>query len=344
MKVDYIIVGLGLAGIAFAEQLINNDKSFIIFENVSQNSSKVAGGMFNPVILKRFTPVWQGVEQITIAIPFYKRLEEKLNVKLIEYIPIKKSFKSIEEQNNWYTACDHPKLKNYLSPLIETNNNPSVLAPNGLGTVTNCGKIETTILLDKYREFYNKKIQNITFDYKKLKISESSIEYKNIVAKNIVFCEGFGIKENPFFKNLPLKEAKGELLEIESKELNINYILKSAVFVMPISKNKYKIGATFNWKDKTNLPTEEGKSELVEKLKKTISCNYKITHQLAGIRPTVKDRRPLIGTHKTYKNLHVLNGLGTRGVMLAPTLAEKLYQAIENNKIIEKEININRFD
>ena len=343
MKVDYIIVGLGLAGIAFAEQLNKNDKSFIIFENNSQNSSKVAGGMFNPVILKRFTPVWQGVEQITIAIPFYKSLEKKLNVKLIEYIPIKKSFKSIEEQNNWYIACDHPKLKNYLSPLIETNNNPSVLAPNGLGTVTNSGKIDTTILLDKYREFYKKNIQNITFDYKKLKISESNIEYKNIVAKNIVFCEGFGIKENPYFKNLPLKEAKGELLEIESKELNINYVLKSAVFVMPIGKNKYKIGATFNWKDKTNLPTEEGKSELVEKLQKTISCNYKITHQLAGIRPTVKDRRPLIGTHKTYKNLHVLNGLGTRGVMLAPTLSEKLYQAIENNKIIEKEININRF-
>ena len=343
MKVDYIIVGLGLAGIAFAEQLNKNDKSFIIFENNSQNSSKVAGGMFNPVILKRFTPVWQGVEQITIAIPFYKSLEKKLNVKLIEYIPIKKSLKSIEEQNNWYIACDHPKLKNYLSPIIETNNNPSVLATNGLGTVTNSGKIDTTILLDKYREFYNKKIHNTTFDYKKLKISEPNIEYKNIVAKNIVFCEGFGIKENPYFKNLPLKEAKGELLEIESKELNINYVLKSAVFVMPIGKNKYKIGATFNWKDKTNLPTEEGKSELVEKLQKTISCNYKITHQLAGIRPTVKDRRPLIGTHKTYKNLHVLNGLGTRGVMLAPTLSEKLYQAIENNKIIEKEININRF-
>ena len=37
MDVDYIIVGLGLAGLAFAEELENNDKSFVIFENGSQN-------------------------------------------------------------------------------------------------------------------------------------------------------------------------------------------------------------------------------------------------------------------------------------------------------------------
>ena len=34
--VDYIIVGLGLAGIAFAEELKKAHKSFVVFEDVSQ--------------------------------------------------------------------------------------------------------------------------------------------------------------------------------------------------------------------------------------------------------------------------------------------------------------------
>ena len=72
MQVDYIIVGLGLAGIAFAEELRKNNKSFLVFEDNSQNSSLVAGGMYNPVVLKRFTPVWNAKEQLEIAIPFYQ--------------------------------------------------------------------------------------------------------------------------------------------------------------------------------------------------------------------------------------------------------------------------------
>ena len=45
MKVDYIIVGLGLAGLAFVEELIQANKSFIVFEDDSQTSSLVAGGV-----------------------------------------------------------------------------------------------------------------------------------------------------------------------------------------------------------------------------------------------------------------------------------------------------------
>ncbi|MGY8910456.1 MAG: NAD(P)-binding protein, partial [Flavobacteriales bacterium] len=52
MKIDYIIVGLGLAGLAFAEQLLKAGKTFLVFENHSQISSLVAGGVYNPVILK----------------------------------------------------------------------------------------------------------------------------------------------------------------------------------------------------------------------------------------------------------------------------------------------------
>ena len=345
MTVDYIVVGLGLAGISFIEQLEKNNKSYVVFENHSQNSSKVAGGMFNPVILKRFTPVWNGVKQIQTALPFYKTLEKKLNCNLIEYVNIYRNFKSIEEQNNWFIACDNPILSNYLDTEIISNNNKHIIAPFGYGKVKNTGKIETKKLIENYTSLLLKKgkLKHETFNYNKLQITASSISYENINAKKIVFAEGYGMINNPFFKELPLKEAKGELIEIYAPDLKIDFLLKSAVFIMPLGNDYYKIGATFNWKDKTNEPTKQGRHELIEKLEKTITCSYKITNHMAGIRPTVKDRRPLIGVHKTHKNIAILNGLGTRGVMLSPTLAPILFQHLENNQTIDNEININRF-
>jgi len=67
MKVDYIVVGCGLAGISFCEQLKANGKSFVVFDNQSQQSSIVAGGLYNPVVLKRFTSVWKSKELLELA-------------------------------------------------------------------------------------------------------------------------------------------------------------------------------------------------------------------------------------------------------------------------------------
>ncbi len=61
------------------------------------------------------------------------------------------------------------------------------------------------------------------------------------------------------------------------------------------------------------------------------------------MRPTVRDRRPLVGTHPIHKQIHVLNGLGTRGVMLGPAMAKALYDAVENQIPLPKEIDIQRF-
>jgi len=91
MKVDYIIVGIGLAGLAFVEELINSQKTFMVFEDNSQTSSLVAGGVYNPVILKRFTPVWNATEQLAVALPFYDALEKKnLTKNLIKNLLQKK--------------------------------------------------------------------------------------------------------------------------------------------------------------------------------------------------------------------------------------------------------------
>jgi UDP-galactopyranose mutase len=55
--IDYLIIGSGL-GYRFSEIALQHNKSILVLDN-SQSSSRIAGGLYNPVILKRFSEVWQ---------------------------------------------------------------------------------------------------------------------------------------------------------------------------------------------------------------------------------------------------------------------------------------------
>ena len=345
MNVDYIIVGCGLAGISFCEQLKANQKSFVVFDNQSQLSSAVAGGLYNPVILKRFTSVWKSKEQLQMALPMYANLEKELHIKLDYQVPVLRRFTSLEEQNNWFIASDKPKLSEYLSTELIKNENRAIDAPFGFGEVLHTGRIDMQRLMHAYKNNLTSKQQLVeeAFQYDTVKINTNTFQYKNIESKHIVFAEGFGVKRNPFFKDVPLKPSKGELVTIHAPGLKINYILKSSVFLFPLGDHLYRVGATYEWEDQTNAITIKGKEELLDKLKTFITCPFEVVDQVAGIRPTVIDRRPLVGEHHKIKNMFVLNGLGTRGVMIGPYVANKLYNFIEKDELLEKEIDINRF-
>ncbi len=345
MKVDYIVVGIGLAGVSFCEQLKAHHKTFVVFDNNSQQSSKVAGGLYNPVVLKRFTPVWKSKDQLDVALALYARLEKKLQVKLDYKIPVYRKFASIEEQNDWFTASDKPALSEFLSGEIIKNNNDAIDADFGFGEVLKTGRIDVKTLIDRYKKdlLNSKLLFEEAFNYDAIEFNDGKVTYNGIEASHVVFSEGYGIKQNPYFNNLPLAPAKGELIIIEAPDLKIDYVLKSGVFLIPLENDRYIVGATYEWKDLSNKTTEKAKNELLEKLKKIIGCSYKVIGQLTGIRPTVQDRRPLVGQHSKYKNLFVLNGLGTRGVMIGPYVAEQLYNFIEHGKSLERDIDINRF-
>ncbi len=345
MEVDYIIVGFGLAGMAFAKELEDNGHSFVVLDNASQVSSRVAAGVFNPVILKRFTPVWNADEQLQNLFPFYEQVAEKLGDTYLEFFETLKVFKSIEDQNNWFTACDNPLLEKYMNPKIQRTEINGIQYFEGFGEVKGTGRVLVTKVLDAYKTYLTTKNQflEIPFEHHKLELATDTVTYENISAKKIVFAEGYGLKDNPFFNYLPLTGTKGEMIYVKAPNLQLTQQIKSSLFVLPVGNDIYWIGATFNWTDKTTKATEEGRKELLEKLDTMLNVPYQVIEQFGGIRPTVKDRRPLLGRHPKYAQLIVFNGMGTRGVMIAPTVAKKLYNHVENNALLEKEINIERF-
>lgn len=344
--IDYLIVGSGLAGISFAETAMQHQQSILIVDNQSQNASLIAGGLYNPVILKRFSEVWQAQQQLKIVDLFYQKLESKLKIKVDFKIPILRKFFSVEEQNNWFTASDSKMLSPFLSLNLVKTKYPGINSPYDYGEVLQTGYVDTKLLLEAYRKYLseNKLLLQETFDYQSIQFHDDFIEYKQIKAKQIIFAEGFGLHANPYFNYLPLDGTKGELFIIKAPELNLNVIINTSVFIIPLGNDLFKVGATYNWQDKTSLPSEEGKLELLARINEILDCEFEIIDHFAGVRPTVRDRKPLVGTHPKFPRLHILNGLGTRGVMLGPSMAIELFDSIENQKPLDKAIDIQRYE
>ena len=340
-----LIVGLGLAGLAYAEQLRRAGLSFHIIDGGRGGSSQIAAGIYNPTVLKRFSLSWNGDLFHSYALPFYEQLQSRLDSDFIHPAPIHRIFNKESEHNDWVSASDQQGLKIFLDPKIYTNANVEVNATSGHGQVNHTGRVATQTLLKLFRNSLQpEELTTETFEYDKLETTAFGIQYKQITAKHIVFCEGYQMVNNPFFKKLPLIGLKGEILIIKAPSLKSKSILKGPIFIAPIGDDLYWAGATFERNDKTLSYTSQGRSWVEERIRKMISSDYEVIEHIAQIRPTVMDRRPLIGSHPDHLNVHLLNGFGARGVLGAPLLSKWLLDHIEGISELTAVVNLSRFE
>jgi glycine/D-amino acid oxidase-like deaminating enzyme len=343
-KVDYIVVGLGIAGVCICEQLDRNGKEFVVFDSASNGATSVSGGVFNPVILKRFTMSWNAKAHLGASTLFYKSLSKKLGVAVENELTILRILTSVEEQNDWAVASDRNELSAYLSSEVIPNNNKQVIAPFGFGKVRRTGRIHPSVLLKSYRAYLQKqhKLVSEAFNYSELTSEGSEIKYGGFSASKIIFAEGIAVSNNPFFPKQCIIPNKGEYLIVSAPQLKFDQLLKGPVYIIPLGNDLYKVGATYDRNDQSFSTTAHARKVIIRKLRKMIACDFEVVDQEAGIRPTTRDRRPLMGSLPGQPNFIFFNGLGTHGILDAPFLSGILYDFLENGSEIPKEMNIQR--
>ena len=74
-----------------------------------------------------------------------------------------------------------------------------------------------------------------------------------------------------------------------------------------------------------------------------LNTPFEVVEHKAAIRPTVKDRRPFIGFHPEYSSIGIFNGMGTKGISLAPFFANHFTEHLLHQKPLMKEVDIKRF-
>lgn len=340
-----LIVGGGLAGTSLAHHLLKRGVDFEIIDNGNNVSSTVAGGILNPLVFRRMTLSWRLDELLPFAYNYYHELEALFGCELLKFVPIRRLFASEQERGYWEKKQSQEAFQAYMHIQTEFDKNfPSSLNTFGTGVVKQSGFVEAAKYIEYNLNYFEQlgKLKRESVDFSQMDPETGS--YKGETYDYIVFCEGKDMCYNPWFGYLPMQQTKGEVLTIQSSEIDESESLNRKCFMMPIGNQQFRVGSTYDW-DQDNVEiTEKGRDAILENLKSVTDAPFTIVNQIAGVRPTVKDRRPFLGKHATYPKLAIGNGLGTKGYMIAPLIMFELMEYLLDGKELDKEVDIRRFD
>jgi glycine oxidase len=345
-SVDYILVGQGIAGTCLAYRLIKAGFSVVVIDAFQSNSStRVAAGIINPVTGRKIVKSWLAKELLAEAASFYNEMEELLDIKIYFPIPIYRVFASVIEQNQWFERGEELDNHDFLSDVIYPNW-ASMPTPFGMGIIKQGAWVNTTVLMDGFRNWLKQQSALLEENFDPLQIEfEPELNYKGISAKGIIFCEGPNAIHNPYFKYLPFNLAKGEVMKIKSDGLtDLDGLVSKNGFVLPLGNGVFNVGATYKWNDYELDISEEAFIELSDKWSKITEAPFELMEHKAGIRPTVKDRKPFIGVHPFHPNLYIFNGMGTKGISLAPYFSKIFLRHLQSEEPLPDEVNIARYE
>ena len=380
-KVDYLLIGQGLAGSILAYTLLERGRKVMVLDEPKlQNCSQIAAGICNPITGRNLVRTWKAKELFNFLNDFYPKLEEQFNQKFFFKIPIYRPFQNLEQQQDW-SAVQNEETEEVIYPKNRFLTQDVNDTFGGL-LIKNGGHLRTDIFLETIKNYLieKKAYQEMLFDFDKLQVIEENdtkkVIYKNIEdkievkleANHIVFCRGAADKANPFFDKLPIAPAKGEILHINfeksetenSVENNTTItklnkiILNKGSWLVPFHTNLnvkvsdfsttiFRTGSNYDHNDLTLEPTQKAKQEIESKLKSVLNLDYQIKKQEVGIRPATRTRKPLMGTHKEYSQISIFNGFGAKGVSMIPYFANQFADYLIEGRKVDKEVSIDKW-
>ena len=327
---DFLVVGHGLAGATLADALRHRGHRVLVYDAGRPDSaSRVAAGLVNPVAGRRFALAWRADELIPYATAYYRALEARLGQAFYTAAPIFKVFGSEEEQVALVARSVKQPWGDFVSEILTHDPGlPGVLAPHGGAWLRHGGYLAVAELLAALAAEGEAAgwLRREAFDWARLVSIPSSagpaFVYNGAVrTRHVVCCEGAEAVHNPYFNWLPLTPNQGEVLDVECAGLEAGQVLNRGVYVVPLGAGRFRVGATYRWPPFVEGPTADGRAELATRLGALTAAPFAVVGQRAGVRPAVRDRKPLLGPHPAVPGLSFCGGYGSKGVVLAPRLA-----------------------
>lgn len=304
----------------------------------------IAAGLWNPIVFRRVNKSWMADDFIPVLESFYPSWEERLNTRFYHPKPVWRILASKQEQDLWHEKKSLEGFSPYLF-------NPKPLFHDffgkdnsfGEGEVRHAGYLDLPEFLISTKRYFEKKGFYLSTSVPETDLSN----FREMLPKApeaLIDARGYRSGFSNDWNYLPWGLTKGEVLTLRIPNLKSDRTFNSGFFLLPLGNDLFRLGATFNWEDKDENPTEKAKEELLTKFRRYFKTEFEVVGHRAGVRPTVQDRRPLMGKHPEHDFLFLFNGLGTKGVMLAPFLSNHFVDYLIGGETLMKEVDISRFE
>ena len=280
----------------------------------------------------------------------HRAIEQQFGIQVYRPIPEIRFCQNAEDLKRAGRRMRNPRYQNVLSRMAA----PGEAAPefnDDFGTfhIDQAAYVDLPLVVQTLRASFTAlgQFRDETFLHSELQPATIGWRYRDIHADKVIFCEGAAMQDNPWFKNLPLKPAKGETLLCQSPTLRRpQKLYHHKKWFLPYPDGTFRIGASYDESDLSDAPTEAKKDELLKAAHEALKEPHQIevSAHLAGIRPSTLDSRPIIGAHPTELGLYLLNGLGSKGASTAPVMTQQLTEHILKKSPINDEVNLTRFN
>jgi len=346
MSTRTLIIGQGLAGSLLAWKLLKTGaKVTVVDSGLPESASSVAAGLINPLAGRRFSPAAETPHWLSVANHTYQELAHELGQEFYQTMPSLRLFQSAQQREFYRQAQD--RIHDLVEAEINTQELPlSFDAPHGGIRQNHTGFVRTGQLLKSIREalIEQDSFRQLDVTAESLHCQPQGCQWQGETYSRVVFCEGAKLANNPYFHRLPLQAAKGEIVDLEVNNARLDCIINAQHWLIPLSPQHWRLGATHEHRFEHRHPTAEGRQQLLHWLNQQLpNLNYRVSRHQAGVRPGTPDRYPLLGPHAQHPCVWVFNGFGARGSLTIPYYAECLIEHWLQDQPLPNNAHINRF-
>lgn len=337
-----LIVGQGIAGAVLAWTLQRRGVVVHVADaDFPHRSSSIAAGIINPVTGKRYVKTWRYDDFFPVAKSVYQTMEARWGVPIWHDQTILRLLETPQETNDWSARLAAPDYADLLGERRDAGPWTDMLLPSiSVGEIRGAARVDFSKLMQAFQAEARAAglflAQKITPDAAVRMADDYDC---------IVFCEGYRGSENPFFPNLPWQLAKGEAMLLRLKHTHAAQALemvKKTLLLAPLGNDLFWAGASYNWTFEDDGATNSEQNFLEERLAAMLRAPYEVVQRMGAVRPTVRDRRPLLGASPIHANLFIFNGLGTKGALLAPYWAAHLADHLLEGMPLDRAVDIQR--
>jgi len=340
MQKKFLIVGGGVAGVCLAHQLIKQNQQLTLVDDGNNVSSVVAAGIVHPMSFRRTLLSWSADPFYFESKAFYMEMESVLNAHFFHPIMVRRLFATQEEAACWNQRLEQPEFRLFMHQITPED---LEFTPYGSGRVDGFW-IDTRLFIKESHRYLAARQQLVYDTISGENFNPETMEFQGVKYDKVVMALGYKNNQVPWFSEVPVNPTKGQLLTVKWDNPLQNTSLHRKAFALPIGENLFRIGSTYEWNNTSPEPTPEGRALILANTRSITTDPLEVIDHQAGIRPTSPDRRPMVGKHWVYDQLYIFNGLGAKGYMLAPSLAEMLCNALIHNTALLADLHPDRFN